>query len=134
MTRETVLIAAGAAACTVHAMLRDDSASLKWTIVPGSAQPTGMPVFITALPLGNLTQYPQSANATLQEAGSSPAAQGSFDFLAPGRYLVVALPHPQEIPYRDSEALQRYLTLGQEVTLARGGKVDVQLQLQPGEP
>jgi hypothetical protein len=47
---------------------------------------------------------------------------------------VVALPHRQELPYRDHEALQRYMSLGQEITLTRGGKSEVQLKIVTGEP
>jgi hypothetical protein len=47
---------------------------------------------------------------------------------------VMALSHQQELPFRDHEALQRYMSLGQEVTLTRGGKSEVQLKIMTGEP
>jgi hypothetical protein len=64
---------------------------------------------------------------------SDSPAEGSFEGLAPGRYLVLALPHRQDLPYRDHEALQRYMSLGQEITLSRGGKSEVQLKIVTGE-
>jgi hypothetical protein len=45
----------------------------------------------------------------------------------------MALPHRQDLPYRDQEALQRYMSLGQEITLTRGGKSEVQLKIVAGE-
>ena len=50
------------------------------------------------------------------------------------RYLVLALRQQQELPYRDQEALQRYLSLGEEITLTRGGKSEVELKIVAGEP
>ena len=134
LTRDPLVIAADAAtACTVRMVYRDDSASLKWSVSPAEGD-TGSSnqVFVTAIPLDNFTQPPElSAGGKL-----SPDAptEGSFEGVAPGRYLVLATTHQQELAYRDNEALQRYLPLGQEVTLTRGGKSEVQLKIVTGEP
>jgi Carboxypeptidase regulatory-like domain len=134
LMREPLVIAPGVAACSIRALLRNDSASLKWSIAAGEPgdenNQANRPetVFVEAIPLGNLTQPVGTVRAT-----GSPA-EGTFEGLAPGRYLVIALNHEQELPYRDTTALQRYLTLGQEVTLARNGKSEVQLQVAAGEP
>ena len=140
LTRDLLAIAAGAGACTVRMVYRDDSASLKWSASPGEADDGGgNQVYVTAIPLDNLTQsapefFPSFSVFSDHKPSSDSPAEGAFEGLAPGRYLVLALTRQQELPYRDHDALQRYLSLGQEVTLTRGGKSDVQLKIVTGEP
>ena len=54
--------------------------------------------------------------------------------LAPGRYLAMALEHAEELPYREPDLIQRYLSEGKEVTLTPNGKSEVQLDVVAGEP
>jgi hypothetical protein len=136
LTRDPLVIAAGAAACTVRMVYRDDSASLRWLASAAEdGDGSGNEVFVIAIALDNLTQSAMNFNIIPDHKLSldSPA-EGSFEGLAPGRYLVMALPHRQDLPYRDHEALQRYMSLGQEITLTRGGKSEVQLKIVTGEP
>jgi hypothetical protein len=136
LTRDPLVIAAGAAACTVRMVYRDDSASLRWSASAAEdGDGSGNEVFVIAIALDNLTQSAMNFNIIPDHKLSldSPA-EGSFEGLAPGRYLVMALPHRQDLPYRDHEALQRYMSLGQEITLTRGGKSEVQLKIVTGEP
>ena len=131
LTRDPLVIATGAAtACTVRIVYRNDSASLQWSAPPAEAGDGGGLVFVTAIPLDNFAQ-PPAEGRFMQHL--SPA-EGSFEGLAPGRYLVLALTRQQTLAYRDNEALQRYLTHGQQVTLRRGGKSEVQLKIVAGEP
>jgi 5-hydroxyisourate hydrolase-like protein (transthyretin family) len=133
LTRDAVAIAADAAtACTVRLVYRDDSASLKWSISAGEGDNTGSLVFVAAIPLDNFIQPPELSVGS--RLSPETPAEGSFEGLAPGRYLVMALTHQQELAYRDNEAMQRYLPLGQQVTLTRGGKSEVQLKTVTGEP
>jgi hypothetical protein len=136
LTRDPLTITASSAACTVRMVYRDDSASLKWSALPGDAGDGGSnEVFVIAIPLDSLTQSARNVSVIPDHPLSSDSpTEGSFDGLAPGRYLVMALPHRQALPYRDNEALQRYMSLGQEVTLTRGGKSEVQLKIVTGEP
>jgi hypothetical protein len=134
LTRDALVIAADAAtACTVRMVYRDDSASLKWSVSAEEGD-TGSSnqVFVTAIPLDNFTQPPE-LSAGGKVSPDAPA-EGSFEGVAPGRYLVLALTHPQELAYRDNEALRGYLPLGRQVTLTRGGKSEVQLKIVTGEP
>jgi Carboxypeptidase regulatory-like domain len=132
LTREPLGIAGSAAGCTIHAVMRNDSATLKWSIHSNNqASPAG-PVFVYALPLENLVQSMSGDNAQPQTA--DPGAEGSFAGLAPGRYLVIALDHAEPLPYREADVAQRYLSLGQEVTLTPNGKSEVQLNVVAGEP
>jgi hypothetical protein len=138
LTRDFLTVAAGVASCTVRMVYRDDSASLKWSASPGEAEDNSNQVYVTVIPLDNLTQsaaeyIPAFSVFSDHKTADSPA-EGGFKGLAPGRYLVLALTHQQQLPYRDHEALQRYMSLGQEVTLTRGGKSEVQLKIVSGEP
>jgi hypothetical protein len=138
LTRDPLVIAAGTPACTVRMVYRDDSASLKWSASSGDDGGSNQ-AFVALIPLDNLTQPSAEyipAFAIFSDHKSSPdsPAEGGFVGLAPGRYLVMALSHQQELPFRDHEALQRYMSLGQEVTLTRGGKSEVQLKIMTGEP
>lgn len=135
LTRDPLVIGADAGACTVHMVYRDDSASLKWLASPAEdGNSTSNEVFVIAIPLDTFTQPAMNSSMIADhELSSDSPAEGSFEGLAPGRYLVMALPHRQDLPYRDHEALQRYMPLGQEITLTRGGKSEVQLKIVTGE-
>jgi hypothetical protein len=119
---------------------RDDSASLKWSASPGEADNgSSDQVYVAAIPLDNLTQsaaefFPSFSAFSGHKPSPDSPAEGEFKGLAPGRYLVLALRQQQELPYRDHEALQRYLSLGQEITLTRGDKSEVELKIVTGEP
>jgi hypothetical protein len=135
LTRDPLVIGAGAGSCTVRMVYRDDSASLKWLASPAEeGNGTGNEVFVIAIPLDSLTQQATSSTIIADHPLSSDSpAEGSFEGLAPGHYLVMALSHRQDLPYRDHEALQRYMSQGQEITLTRGGKSEVQLKIVTGE-
>jgi hypothetical protein len=136
LTRDPLVIGAGAGACTVRMVYRDDSASLKWLASPAEdGNGSGNGVFVIAIPLDNFAQPAMDVSMIADHKLSSDSpAEGSFEGLAPGRYLVMALGHRQDLPYRDHETLQRYMSLGQEITLTRGGKSEVQLKIVTGEP
>jgi hypothetical protein len=127
LTRDPLVIASGAAACTVRMVFRDDSASLEWSVTPEEASDGNQQIFVVAIPLDNVTQPATNVSVTPEQKW------GALEGLAPGRYLLIALPQRQELPYRDNQAMQPYLSLGQEVTLTRGGKSEVQLKMVPGE-
>jgi hypothetical protein len=137
LTRDLLVIGVGVAPCTIHAVLRNDPAALKWSIAPvaGSNVSTqeGDPVSVIAIPLDNVTQ-PASFGGGQRPATTASPAQGSIENLAPGRYLVIALTHPQQLPYRDAAALQRYSSRGKEVTLTASGESEVQLDTVVEEP
>ncbi len=136
LARDPLVIGAGAGACTVRLVYRDDSASLKWMASPAEeGTGNGNEVFVIAIPLDTLAQPARNSTTIADHPLSSDSpAEGSFEGLAPGRYLVMALSHRQDLPYRDREALQRYMSQGQEITLTRGGKSEVQLTIVTGEP
>jgi hypothetical protein len=126
LMRNQLVVSSGMGACTVRAVVRNDSSSLRWSIPASDAMRLNGSVFVSVLPLGNLTVPAQGGTFSSTPIGSP--LEGSFSGLAPGQYLVLALPRQQEIPYRDAEAMKAYTSLGQEVTLAPGGEVQVQLQ------
>jgi Carboxypeptidase regulatory-like domain len=140
LTRDPLVIAAGTPACTVRMVFRDDSASLNWSASAGEADNgSSGQVYVAAIPLDNLTQsaaefFPSFSLFSGHKPSPDSPAEGGFKGLAPGRYLVLALRQQQDLPYRDHEALQRYLSLGQEITLTRGDKSEVELKIVTGEP
>jgi hypothetical protein len=82
-----------------------------------------------------LDSFVQSVSMmTSERHGPGGVTEGSLEGLAPGRYLVMALEHPEELPYREPELIPRYLSEGKEVTLTANGKSDVQLDIVAGEP
>jgi hypothetical protein len=132
LRRDPMTIAGSGAGCTIHAVLRNDSATLNWSVNGKSQGSSGKQIFVYALPLDNFIQSINMASA--QEQGSGDVQEGSLEGLAPGRYLVLALDHAEELPYREPDLMQRYLSEGKEITLTAKGKSEVQLDVVAGEP
>jgi len=132
LKKDPMSIAGSAAGCSIHAVLRNDSATLNWSVNSKSQGSSGKQVFIYAMPLDNFIQSISMASA--QEQGSGDVQEGSLEGLAPGRYLVMALDHAEELPYREPDLIQHYLSEGKEVTLTANGKSEVQLDVVAGEP
>jgi hypothetical protein len=124
LTHEPFTIAGGTAGCTMRVVLRNDSASLHWSLDTNNERNQSPSVFIYAIPLENIAQ-PLSTSSTQKEA----LPQGSLEDLAPGRYLVIAFDCEQQLAYRETDALEKYSSLGKEVTLTPGGTSEVQLDL-----
>jgi hypothetical protein len=132
LKRDPMSIAGSAAGCSLHAVLRNDSATLNWSIGSNSQGNQGKQIFVYAMPLDNFVQSISMVSA--QPQGPSDVAEGSLEGLAPGRYLVMALDQAEELPYREPELVQRYLSEGKEITLTANGKSEVQLDVVAGEP
>jgi hypothetical protein len=132
LKRDPMIIAGSAAGCSIHAVLRNDSATLNWSINANGQGSQGKQIFVYAMPLDNLVQSISMVSA--QPQGPSDVGEGSLEGLAPGRYLVMALDHAEELPYREPELVPRYLSEGKEVTLTANGKSEVQLDVVAGEP
>ena len=132
LKKDPISIAGSSAGCSIHAVLRNDSATLNWSINPASQGSQRKQLFVYAMPLDNLVQSISVMSTQQQSAGDVEG--GSLEGLAPGHYLVIALDHTEELPYREPDLVQRYLSEGKEVTLTAGGKSDVQLDVVAGEP
>jgi hypothetical protein len=124
LTHEFFSVAGSAAGCTMQVVLRDDSASLHWSLGTNNESELE-PIFIYAIPLENLTQ----AVANADQPEKAGAREGSIEGLAPGRYLVLAFDRDQQLAYKEADALQKYSSLGKEVTLTAGSTSEVQLDL-----
>jgi protocatechuate 3,4-dioxygenase beta subunit len=125
LTRDELAISGGAAGCSIRVVLRNDSGSVHATLRDPDAD-SGQPAnarqaFVYALPIGDLVR----PAVTLARNGTGYSA----DSVAPGRYLVVALDHQQELAYRDPEALRRYASIGQEIAIAPNGTADAEVTL-----
>jgi hypothetical protein len=127
LLHEPVAIGEGSGTCSMRVVMRDDSASLQWTV-----NSPGKPLFVLAFPLTNLTQDVINGN-TLHDSESGPVT-GTVTGLAPGRYLVIASTSRLDLPYRDPEALEKYLAWGKEVTVAANDATDIELTMAPEEP
>jgi hypothetical protein len=123
LIREPLVIVGSAAGCSIHAVFRNDAASLKVSVSHAGA---GL-VFIYAIPLDNLTR-------DVQQFSTTPDGKGSLDDLAPGRYLLLAMRQPEQLAFRDADTLRRYEAEGKRVDLAPGATADVQLDLVDEEP
>jgi hypothetical protein len=105
---------------------------LHWSVNSKSQGSSGQQIFVYAMPLDNFIQSISMVSA--QEQGSGDVQEGSLEGLAPGRYLVMALDHAEELPYREPDLIQRYLSKGKEITFTANGKSEVQLDVVAGEP
>jgi hypothetical protein len=123
LTRDPLVIGEGSGVCSMHVTLRDDSASLHWSVADAGKANS---VTVMAFPLGNLSLNPVG--------GQFEPSVGSFEGLAPGRYLVIASEHSLNFAFRDPQVLEKYQTEGQEVTVAPGSQSDIELKLAPNEP
>jgi hypothetical protein len=129
LTRDPLTVSGGSAGCSIRVVLRNDSGSAHVTVrevgqSAGSGVPSG--INVCAVPLGNLSQ----PVVDFSEQNGDFSADG----MAPGRYLVLALDHRQELPYRDPEAMRRYTGLGQEIVVTANGKADAEVSLASNVP
>jgi Carboxypeptidase regulatory-like domain len=129
LKRDPMSVGGSAAGCSIHAVLRNDSATLHWSVNPTSQRKQ---VFVYAMPLDNFVQ--SISMISTQQLAAGDVEEGSLEGLAPGHYLVIALDHSEELPYREPDLIQRYLSEGKEVTLSANGKSEVQLDVVAGEP
>ncbi len=129
LTHEELAIGGGSVGCSIRVVLRNDSGSAHVTVRDADQNsPSGMPrqLYVYAVPMGNLAQPIVNLN---QQNGDYSA-----DGLAPGRYLVLALDHRVDLPYRDPEAMRAYTEFGQEISVTANGKADIEVALTTGAP
>ena len=129
LTHDALVIGGSSVGCAIRVVLRNDSGSAHVTIRDSDQNPTSgvqRALYVYALPESNLAQSVVMLN---QQNG-----EYSADGMAPGRYLVLALDHREELPYRDPEAMRRYTGLGQEVTVTANGKADAEVSRATGTP
>jgi Carboxypeptidase regulatory-like domain len=129
LTHEELVVGGGSVGCSIHVVLRNDCGSVHARIRDSdqnSASGISRPLHVYAVPMGNLAQPVVNFN---QQNGDYSA-----DGLAPGRYLVLALDHRVDLPYRDPEAMRAYAELGQEISVTANGKADVEVALATGAP
>jgi hypothetical protein len=62
---------------------------------------------------------------------SRPDGTYTLSNLLPGRYRIVASVYPEEIPYRDPEALKPWLLRGRPLTLYPSTTPTLDLQVEP---
>jgi hypothetical protein len=94
----------------------------------GSARDGGHPaqayIYLISLP-------PSIANPP--STISRPDGTYTLTNLLPGNYRIVASVYPEQIPYRDPEALKPWLLRGRPITLFPGTNPTLDLQVEPYE-
>jgi Carboxypeptidase regulatory-like domain len=126
LTHDELVVGGSSVGCSIHVVLRNDSGSAQVAVRNADQNPTSGqgPLYVYAVPEGNLAQQVVMLN---RQNG-----QYSAEGMAPGRYLVLALDHREELPYRDPAAMRRYAGLGQEISVTPNGKADIEVSLATG--
>jgi hypothetical protein len=127
LTREWLSITGSAAGCMLRLVLRDDIASLKFSVSDAKGD-RATPAFIYFVPLDNLTR-------DVLMLSTGPEGKGSMD-MPPGQYLLLATRHGAQLQlaFRDPESLRRYEAEGRRIDLTPGGNAEVRLDVIAGEP
>jgi Carboxypeptidase regulatory-like domain len=129
LIHDELAVGQGSVGCSIRIVLRNDSGSAHATVRnsdQNGAFNAHRALYVYAVPEANLAQQVVMLN---QQNG-----EYSADGMAPGRYLVLALDHHEELPYRDPEAMRRYSGLGQEITVPANGKADIEVSLATVTP
>ena len=110
----------------IEITMRDKTAEVDGTVDSQgtSAVPSGAHVYLVPLP-----------DSSGEFHDVFVAADGSFQSPAmpPGEYRVLALASPEQLPYRDPEAMHAYDASGVVVDLEPGQKLKIQLHLMGGQ-
>jgi hypothetical protein len=129
LLEQPLVVNAGAHPDPIEVTLRDDFATLTGAITGIGGTPPRI-CFVFLLPTDSSGRLVQGivVNGRFTIAG-----------VPPGTYLLVATPQvPQDIPYRDSDAMRAYAGIGTTVTLIGGqqARADVPFldQIAPKEP
>ena len=128
LTHEELVVGEGSVGCSIQGVAQRlrfracHSARFEQNPASGMQRTT----YVYAVPMGNLAQ----PIVTLNQQNGDFSADG----LAPGRYLVLALDHRVDLPYRDPEAMRAYAELGQEISVTANGKADAEVALATGAP
>ena len=129
LIHDELAVGQGSVGCSIRVVLRNDSGSARATVRnpdQNGASSGQRALYVYAVPEGNLVQPVVMLN---QQNG-----EYSADGMAPGRYLVLALDHHEELPYREPDAMRRYAGLGQEITVPANGKADIEVSLATVTP
>ena len=129
LLEQPLVVAAGARPDPIEVTLRDDFATLTGAITGvGGAPPRICSVFL----------LPTDSSGRLAQ-GIVVNGRFTIGGVPPGTYLLVATPQvPQDIPYRDPDAMRAYAGVGSTVTLIGGQKAQADApfldQVSPREP
>ena len=129
LLEQPLVVTAGTGPDPIEVTLRDDFATLTGAIT-GFGGATPRTCFVFLLPTDSSGRFTQGI-----------ALNGSFRMggVPPGTYLLMATPQvPQDIPYRDPDAMRAYAGIGSTVTLIGGQQAHADApfldQIAPKEP
>jgi hypothetical protein len=138
LQHEPLVVGPGGSSPAIEITMRDDMASLEGTVEGaegGNAAPelsaarTPLPGYYGPFAYAYCIPQPDSPGRFTEVAVSS---DGKFSTpqIPPGAYLVLAFKHrPDDLQYRNAEAMRAYESKGQVVRLVGGQTEHVQLQL-----
>ena len=129
LTRAPLVVGPGNSSLPIQIVMRDDAGQIQCTVNAAADSTAGPPLgemslsFVYAIPeFQTGSQIPQA-----ESQGLGTCVLGD---LAPGRYRVVALDKSMEIDgSSDPGVLERFSSLGKQVTVEAGGIVNIELDL-----
>ncbi len=148
LLHEPLVVTFGGSSSPIEITLRDNGAEIDGTVegLPNSYSPAGNSARVVMGPLNgsptsglpfNLYVYcvplPDSPGRFTEFASVAPDGSFQIQQMPPGAYRVMAFDRPQQIEYRNPEAMRAYDSKGQVIRLAPGQKEKVRLQLITSE-
>jgi len=126
---QPLVVDAGAHPDPIEVTVRDDFATLTGSVTGFSGAPPRT-CFVFLFPTDSSGRFTQ---------GTAFNGRFKLDAVPPGTYLLMASPlFPQDIPYRDADAMQAYAGIGSTVTLIPGQQAQADApfveQIAPEEP
>ena len=130
LSREPLVVGAGASVAPIDVTLRDDSATITAQLddgLQGSQSPNSSAgeqheIYVYAIPL-----FPSSA--PIRMSGGQATGEVTIAGLTPGSYRVAAFDSPQEIDFHTPEGLAKYAGMGETATVDAGGSAHVQINV-----
>jgi hypothetical protein len=126
LTKNPLVVGPGGTSSPIEIVLRNDMASLKVMLSQAaSAEGNDASAYVSIVPM---------FDTAWQEMGHMPLPQTGMNLnLPPGTYRIFAFDEPQELEYKDPQAMNALAGKGQTVTLAPGGSAQVSVDVIPAD-
>ena len=122
LSRENLVVAAGASSATIHLVVTNQTGSLQGT-VKLNGQPVGSWIYL-------ISTTPSLTPVMMNVRSNSSGIFGN-PYLAPGTYRAIAFEHRQAVDFTDPEALKAYSIYLQTVTITAGNQSTLNLNAVP---
>ena len=118
LTRDPLVVEAGATVGPIEVILRDDSSTVNGTVTADAE----------AVAVGFVFLLPTDANGQVEQTFFGPGGKFSIENVVPGSYRVIALSAAARmIPYRDAAAMHKYDGKGTTIKVGPGQTIDVEV-------